>query len=237
MEPVAEGRVDSELHAVAEAVVDDRRDQRALLRHRGLALDHRADLEHVVRGQVLRARVAEPDLRPVAAERLDLSLRRAASRSSSSGSHRSPERGSPRDSAAASCRSTVRPLAVMRRDRRARSGAPAPGARCRRSARHLARGGPSVGPGESLRERRSETASAVAAAAAAAEPLCDGAQRTATLLRRPLRRPRSSPIATSRRRRISGLEPPLKPLRRAIPGSSRADRPPRGHRRRRPGTR
>ena len=45
---VADRRVDPQRHALLEAVVDDRRHQRALARQLRLALDHRGDDQHVV---------------------------------------------------------------------------------------------------------------------------------------------------------------------------------------------
>ena len=54
---IAQRRVDAERDALLQAVVDDRRDEAAVLGHLGLALDHRGDDEHVVAAEVLaRAR-------------------------------------------------------------------------------------------------------------------------------------------------------------------------------------
>ena len=52
----------------AQAVVDHRGDEAALLGRDGLLLDHRRDDEDVVRREVLRPRVAEVDLAPLPAE-------------------------------------------------------------------------------------------------------------------------------------------------------------------------
>jgi hypothetical protein len=74
VQAVAQRRVDPELHPVAQPVVDHRGDKRPLARDRDLPLDHRRDLQHVIRRQVLRARVAHVHRLPVAAERLELRL-------------------------------------------------------------------------------------------------------------------------------------------------------------------
>ena len=50
------------------------REWRSLVRGQGLLLDHRSYDQHVVRRQVLRARVAEVDALPVLAERVELLL-------------------------------------------------------------------------------------------------------------------------------------------------------------------
>ena len=55
-----------------QPVVDHRRDQFPLARHDRLSLDHRRDLQHVVRRQVLRARVGEVDVPEVRLERVEL---------------------------------------------------------------------------------------------------------------------------------------------------------------------
>ena len=55
-----------------EPVVDHRRDEFVLARHRDLALDHRRDLEDVVRREVLASRVRHVDLPPLVLERLQL---------------------------------------------------------------------------------------------------------------------------------------------------------------------
>ena len=54
-------------------VVDDRGDELALARSHGLLLDHRGDLEHVVRRQVLRPGIREVHARELLAERRELS--------------------------------------------------------------------------------------------------------------------------------------------------------------------
>ena len=70
----ADRRVDPERHPFVQAVVDDRRDQRALLVDLRLALDHRGDRQHVVDRQVLRLRVAHVDALDPALEVLQLEL-------------------------------------------------------------------------------------------------------------------------------------------------------------------
>ena len=61
-----------------EPVVDDGRDEWALLRGDHLLLDDRRDDQHVVGRQVLRLRVREVDLGPVLLERLELPVHQLA---------------------------------------------------------------------------------------------------------------------------------------------------------------
>jgi hypothetical protein len=72
VQAVADRGVDAERHIQVEPVVDHRGDEWPLLWHLHLLLDHRGDGEDVVRGQVLRLRVLEVDLAPVAVEGLEL---------------------------------------------------------------------------------------------------------------------------------------------------------------------
>src|SRR4051794_8085228 len=74
VEPVTERRVDAERDPSVEPVVDDGCDERALARNGGLPFDHRSDGQHVVRREVLRARVSHVDAVPVPAERGELRL-------------------------------------------------------------------------------------------------------------------------------------------------------------------
>ena len=249
VEPVAERRVDPELHAVAQPVVDHRRDQGALGRHGGLTFDHRRDLEHVVGRQVLRAGIGEVDRPPAPAEGLDLVAARAASRSCRRGSRRSRGRGSPRGSSAACAPkhgTTARAEAAryadsLSRTRPCRSCSAIFATTFTRAAICDAR--EALGEDDPERLRR-------AVAAAAERPSCGGAPPRTTPLR-----PQRAPRGRGRRRRCAGAGPEgsaalsahmhcaftdtsrLTASRRAIPGSSRAGRRPHEHRRRRRETR
>jgi hypothetical protein len=55
---VVDRGVDPERHPTAQAVVDHRRDQGAVVRRLRLALDHRGDGEHLIRRQVQIVRAA-----------------------------------------------------------------------------------------------------------------------------------------------------------------------------------